>query len=65
MRPEHSLCHAARLEQAEAQQHGITHDCPNRAGYVGGDCNRLNEDRIDAHDNHNQKRLEAQRQQGF
>ena len=65
MGAEHGLCHTARFEQAEAQQHRIAHCQPNCAGHVARRGNALDQNRVNAHDHHNQKRLKAQRQQRF
>ncbi len=53
------------IKQAEAQKHCVAHAAPDRAGNVLRRPDFLYQHRIDADDNHNQERLEAQRQQGF
>ena len=65
MRVENRLCQAARLKEREAQEDGIAHASPNRAGYVAryGDC--LYQHRVNADAYHNEKRLKTKSQQGF
>ena len=65
MGAEHGLCHTARFEQAEAQQHRIAHTAPYRPRNVGGEGDALHQDGVDARHHHNQERLEAQGKQGF
>ena len=61
----HGFTDASRLEQAEAQKHCVAHAAPDRAGNVLRRPDFLDQHRRDADDNHNQERLEAQRQKGF
>ena len=51
--------YAASLEQTEAEQNGIAHTAPDGPGNVRRARNVAYQHRIDAHDNHNQERLEA------
>src|SRR5699024_12692392 len=57
---ENCFTDAAGLEQAEAQKHCVAHAAPDRAGNVLRRPDFLYQHRIDADDNHNQERLEAQ-----
>ena len=57
--------YAASLEQTEAEQNRVAHTAPNGPGYIRCLSDLLDQHRIDADNHHNQKGLEAQRQQGF
>ena len=57
--------YAAGLEQTEAEQNRVAHTAPNGPGYIRCLSDLLDQHRIDADNHHNQKGLEAQRQQGF
>ena len=60
-----ALCKASRLEQGKAQEDGIAHARPDRAGYIVGGCDCLYQDRINADAHQNQKRLKTKRKQRF
>ena len=60
-----ALCKAPRFEKGKAQEDGIAHASPDRAGYVVGRCDCLYQDRINAHAHQNQKRLKTKRKQRF
>ena len=65
MRPEQGLSEAAGLEKREAQEDRVPHTAPNGAGnVVAAQRNALHQHRVDPHADHNEKRLEAQGQQG-
>ena len=57
---EHRLADAAGLEQTKAEQDGIAHAAPDGPGNVRRARNVAYQHRVDAHDNHNQERLESQ-----
>lgn len=56
---------AARFEQCETQKHRVSHAGPDGSGHIAADCDILDENGIDAHADHNQKRLKRQGEQGF
>ena len=60
---EHAAGDGAGLEQAEAEQHGVAHAAPDGPGNVRCARNVAYQHCVDANDNHNQERLETQRQQ--
>ena len=62
---EQALGQAPRLEQGEAQQHRIAHTRPDRRADVGADGDPLHQHSVDRHTHHDEKRLEAQREQRF
>ena len=65
MRPEQGLGEAAGLEKREAQENRVAHTAPNGAGnIVAAQRNTLHQYGVDSHADHNEKRLEAQGQQG-
>ena len=63
MGTKYGLADAAGLEQTKAEQNGIAHAAPDGPGNVRRTRNVAYQHRIDAHDNHNQERLETQCQQ--
>ena len=62
---EQTLCQAARFQERKAQEDGIAHASPYRAGYVARYRDGLNEYRIDTDANHNEKRLKTEGKQRF
>lgn len=65
MRSKQRFCEAAGLEKREAQEDRVAHAAPNSAGnIVAAQRNALHQHRVDPHADHNEKRLEAQGQQG-
>ena len=65
MRPEQALCEAAGAKQRVAQQHRIAQTLPDGHGDIVPHGDILHQHRVDAHADHNEKRLEAQGQQGL
>ena len=55
---------AAGFEQAEAEQHRVTHAGPDGGAYIGGYGDVLHQHRVDRHTDHNEKCLKAQGEQG-
>ena len=53
----------AGLEQGEAEQDGVTNDAPNRGDGVGCKRNALDEHRVNAYADHDEKALQTQSQQ--
>ena len=65
MHAEQGLGGAPSFEQREAQEDRVPHAPPDGAGnIVATQRNALHQYRVDPHANHNEKRLEAQGQQG-
>ena len=65
MRSKQRFCEAAGLEKREAQEDRVAHAAPNSAGnIVAAQRNALHQYCVDPHTDHNEKRLEAQGQQG-
>lgn len=60
-----ALCKASRFEKRKAQEDGIAHASPDRAGNVVGRCNCLYQHRINADTHQDQKRLKTKRKQRF
>ena len=60
---ENAAGEGAGLEQGEAEQDGVTNDAPNRGDGVGCKRNALDEHRVDAHADHDEKALQTQSQQ--
>src|SRR5699024_162959 len=54
---------SAGLEQGEAEQDGVPNDTPDGCDGVGCKRNTLNEHRVDAHADHDEKALQTQSQQ--
>ena len=65
MRPEQALCKAAGAKQRVAQQHRIAQALPDGHGDIIPHGDILHQHRVDADADHNEKRLEAQGQQGL
>ena len=65
MRRKDTFCKASRFEKGKAQENGITHARPDRAGNVVGCCDCLYQYRINADTYQNQKRLKTKRKQRF
>ena len=65
MRAEYGFCKASRFEKRKTQEDRVPHTAPNGAGnVVAAQRNALHQHRVDPHADHNEKRLEAQGQQG-
>jgi len=65
MGSEQALGEAAGFEQRETQKHRISHAAPDSAGDIPGRTDGLNENGIDRHAHHNEKRLKRQSEQRF
>lgn len=65
MGSEQALGEAAGFEQRETQKHSISHAAPDSAGDIPGRTDIANENGIDRHAHHNEKRLKRQRKQRF
>ena len=65
MGSEQALCEAAGLKECKTQKHRISHAAPDGAGDIPSRADGLNENGIDRHAHHNEKRLKRQREQRF
>lgn len=65
MGSEKAFGHATGLKEGKAQEDGIAHASPDRAGNVVGRCDCLYQHRINADTHQDQKRLKTKRKQRF
>lgn len=63
VRPEQGFGQTSGTKQGEAQQNCVPHAAPEGGGDVCTGWNALDQDGVDADADHDEKRLEAQRQQ--
>lgn len=65
MGSEQALGETAGLEQRETQKDRVSHAAPDGTGDIPGRADIADENGIDTHAHHNEKRLERQGEQRF